>query len=70
MPTRPRGRPRKVPVPVSELHGSIIEVTDDDPTGSRPHVDRDGLLQREHMHDNAETPEMQTGPAEEEFFDS
>jgi hypothetical protein len=69
-PTSPRGRPRKVPVHVPELHGSTIEVTDDDRTGSCPHVDRHGLLQPEHMHDNAEAPEMQIGPAEEEFFDS
>jgi hypothetical protein len=69
-PTSPRGRPRKVPVHVPELHGSTIEVTNDDRTGSCPHVDRHGLLQPEHMHDNAEAPEMQIGPAEEEFFDS
>jgi hypothetical protein len=69
-PTHPRGRPRKVPVHVHELHGSTIEVTNDDRTGSCPHVDRHGLLQPEHMHDNAEAPEMQIGPAEEEFFDS
>ena len=67
-PPRLRGRPRKVPEP--EVHGSTIDVIDDNPTGSCPLVDRDGLLQPEHMHDNAEALEMQIGPAEEEFFDS
>jgi hypothetical protein len=69
-PPRPRGRPRKVPQPITPLPASAIDDRDGDPIESCPHVDRDNLLQPEHMHDNPKASDMQIGPADDDFFDS
>jgi hypothetical protein len=66
-PPRPCGRPRKNPPPVSLDTSTGIHNIDVDPC---PHVDRDGLLQLEHLQDRAEALEMEIGPAEDGFFDS
>jgi hypothetical protein len=57
-------------LPADPLPSSDIDERDVHPPGSYPHLDCDGLLQPEHLHDDPQAPEMQIGPVEEDFFDS
>ena len=64
-PPRPRGRPRKNPVQTDTCTPG--ENIDDDLCA---HVDRDRLLQPEHLEDVPVDPEMEIGPVDDVFFDS
>jgi hypothetical protein len=69
-PPRPRGRLKKSALLVPSGHTTAIEEIDADPLASCPHIDRDGLLPTEHLHEEEDVGELQIGPADDAYFDS
>ena len=66
-PPCPHDRPRKNLSHVQTDTCTPGENIDDDPSA---YVDRDRLLQPEHLEDIQVDPEMQIGPTDDDFFDS